>query len=157
MKHKGKSKAVELSYVHKLLELQLAQIYAQAVEEGSFLLPDEAMLELISKWNTYFKNNPLTEEEARSYYRKDEGFMRKLHHAAVDLYYDTYSGKQEGAPQINEKYLEHILSLSERGLSYGQIAKEVGLPITPPAEYIKSKDKIRKQLEIAEQRLKKPS
>jgi hypothetical protein len=134
----------------------LKGIFERAVKENRHLRPDEAMTKLFEYWKGFDENNPLPDEAKRMYRRMDDYVLtRKVHHAAVDLYYETYFMKQKGATPLSDDYLRHILSLSEQGLSYGGIAKEIGLPTSPPHELLRSKDKIRKQLVIAKSRLRK--
>lgn len=132
----------------------LKSFYQGANDEPEMLWPDAAikrlmklMGEVMERENRSFADavmmNPRIDPVARA---------RELHHFAVDLFYDTYCVKQTGAPRLHPEYLRQIVILREKGLSYGQIAIKVGLPTTPSSELKKSSDKIRKQLEEADER-----
>jgi hypothetical protein len=132
----------------------LKSFYQAAKDEPEMLWPDAAIKRLMKlmgevmereKWSfaEAVMINPRFDPSARA---------RELHHFAVDLFYDTYCGKQTGAPRLHSEYLRQLVILREQGLSYGQIAKKVGLQTSPPSELKKSSDKIRKQLEEAKER-----
>ncbi|HVG20962.1 MAG TPA: hypothetical protein VNI02_18075 [Blastocatellia bacterium] len=134
----------------------LRDFYKKAFKERIILSPDEALKKLEEVSMTIAKHNGITISSFKVEHPRIDlvAEARKLHHYAVDLYYDTYYGKKVGATPLDDKYLEYILQLSEKGLSYGQIAKDVGLPTSPPSELAKSSDKIRHQLKIAKKKLK---
>lgn len=140
-------------------EIVLNQFYKEAKEERRLLYPDDAMKKL-SDWMN--KANEVQKVDISALRLKNPRIdipaeLRKIHHYAVDLYYETYYGKRDGAPRIDNHYLEYIVTLRAKGLSYGKIAKELNYPISPPSELRKSTDKIRKQLDTAKERGIKPS
>jgi hypothetical protein len=81
-------------------------------------------------------------------------FIRKMHHHAVDLYYDTYfsrgaglEGKpRRGAPPIPDRYLDEILRMTRKGMNLEKIADKLG-QLGP-----KGKDRVRKQRALAVKR-----
>lgn len=132
----------------------LKSFYQNAKDESELLWPDTAIKKLMKLMREVMERekgsiaeavmiNPRFDPVARS---------RELHHFAVELFYDTYWGKQTGAPRLHPEYLRQLVILREQGLSYGQIAKKIGLQTSPSSELKKSSDKIRKQLEEAKER-----
>jgi hypothetical protein len=102
----------------------LKRRFSEAAKEGKHLRPDEAMMELFDFWKKYLELDPMIDKDKRTYRRVDDiVLLRKIHHEAVDLYYETYFGKQEGATQLSVEYLEHILAMAEKGLTHREIAK----------------------------------
>jgi phage pi2 protein 07 len=135
-------------------EILLKGFYQEVQKDKIDLWPDEAMKQLMDLMN---KRAEKEKEEIAEVLLKNPRLdqiasLRKLHHYAVDLFYETYFGKRSGAPPLNDKYLEQLSMLREQGLSYGQIAQKLGYKTSPQSEFKKSTDKIRKQLEGAKER-----
>lgn len=156
MPKKKESKKID---PYRFNELYLENIFREAVEKHEVLLPDDAMKKLNSIMGKRLEIEGLDIATTRRKYPRidDLVVLRKLHHYAVDLFYRTYFERGEGAPSLSNEYLQSIVEMRQKGLSYGEIAKEVGEQTTPPDELRKSSDKIRKQLDIAEKRGIKPS
>lgn len=136
-----------------LSEVLLRGFYEDAVKNGIILLPDEA----IDKLQDVMENLREVEKLDIPKFKRDnprtdwEAIVRRLHHYAVDLYYDTYFGKKVGAPSMAHEYLEYIVSLKEIDkLSFGEIGIRIG-------ESPESADKIRKQYGMAKKKGIKPS
>lgn len=132
----------------------LKSFYRDAKEKSEELWPDTAIKNLSKLMGEVMEREGVSFTAAiiKKPRLDPAAYLRDLHHFAVDLFYDTYCGKQTGAPRLHPEYLKQIVILREKGLSYGQIAKKVGLPTSPPSELTKSSDKIRKQLEEADER-----
>jgi hypothetical protein len=80
---------------------------------------------------------------------------RDAYHYAVDLFLDCLMPKKKGPPTYPPEVIEQLRELHSHGKSYGELAKKIGLPITPQEEYVKSKDRVR-QL-IKRSKVAKPS
>jgi len=63
--------------------------------------------------------------------------------------------KKKGPPTYPLEVIEQLRELHSHGKSYGELAKKIGLPVTPQEEYVKSKDRVR-QL-IKRSKVAKPS
>ena len=128
-------------------------------ESLSILLTPDAAIEQMDglfKWvldhtesadSSELTNDPI----GRPTFRFDDVAMtREAHHYAVDLFYKYYfprepgsQGKsRRGAPPLSMEYLDRILQLRRKGFNYVKIAEVLGQP----------KDRMRKQVEIAEKR-----
>jgi hypothetical protein len=143
----------------------LEGLYRDAENESEVLWPDMAIKRLsdlnveIDEREKDSKEELLQEATFKNPRFDDVAYARELHHYAVDLFYETYCGKQTetGAPPLSERYLKQLVKLREEGLSYGKIAIKLGLKTSPPPELTKSTNKIRKQLKEAEARGLLPS
>jgi hypothetical protein len=131
----------------------LKGFYDDAVKNGVVLLPDEA----IAKLQEVIKNIVEAQKMDLAIFKRDNPRIdwktetRRIHHYAVDLYYDTYIGKNVGAPPLTDEYLEYIVTLKEKDkLTFGQIGIRIG-------ESPKAAEKIRKQYEKAKEKGIKPS
>jgi hypothetical protein len=132
----------------------LKSFYQDAKEESEMLWPDAAIKRLSKLMGEVLEREKGSFAEAvlKNPKLDPAAHARELHHYAVDLFYDTYCGKQTGPPRLHPQYLKQIVMLREKGLSYGQIAKKLGLATSPPSELKRSTDRIRKQLDEAEER-----
>ena len=138
----------------------LEAIFEDERTSDSTLTPDQAMDSLDEMLATIAaaldssdskKNSPA---HPRLPLRTDTvAFRRKIHHYAVDLYYNTYfrrTGKERkhgrGAPPLPDEYLDQILRRARKGMNPAQIAHELGQ--SDPG----AKDRIRKQIGTAVKR-----
>ncbi len=121
--------------------------------------PDEAMQILDEMLRSWISGSAGSEKSpsatSRLPLRIDTvSFTRRIHHYAVDLYYDTYfprwpgtEGKSSrGAPPLSDEYLEQVFRLAQRGKHPKEIADKLG-QLDP-----KAPDRIRKQIDRYVQR-----
>jgi hypothetical protein len=139
-----------------IFQQSLKDIFDAARISGVRLTPDKAMAMLDDDVAAFEKaggleGNAGSASPSLPALRIDVvAIRRKVHHCAVDLFYNTYfprkagtEGKpRRGAPSLSDEYLDQILQLCRKGLNYAQIADRLGEP----------KDRIRKRIEIAERR-----
>jgi hypothetical protein len=144
-----KSKALTQEDVWKGL---LRAIYNNGLENGCLVTPDAA-LEKLLKIASHSKTGIPDGETPELPRLNPVNLMRRVHHIAVDLYYDTFSKLRKGAPPITKETLDYIYSLHKSGLSYGEIAIKLGLPLDTAENKIRSKDVIRKRLKTAKKKL----
>jgi hypothetical protein len=150
----AKKKQTESMEDFNLSRELLKKWFQDAKEKSEMLFPDAAIdrLNKVMKEIMEREEGSITEAVMINPRLDPPTKMRELHHFAVDLFYDTYCGKQTGAPRLHPEYLRQIVMLREQGLSYGRIAMKIGLPTSPTSELKKSSDKIRKQLDEARER-----
>ena len=133
----------------RMLEIILKNIYLRAARNGQFLSPDDAM-KLTGKeldrfaeehrgdHSVYFSPGPRYSHVA---------IVRRAHHFAVELHYRTYFPQKRGAPKLPQRYVEGLLQLAGKKLSYGQIARRLGLPAD-----LTTRDRLRKQIASAKRK-----
>jgi hypothetical protein len=132
----------------------LDDLYESYERASLFLKPDQAMEEMEEAFRDMLQRvETETVAEASPHARPtrvfrfdDSAFAREAHHYAVDLFYRTYFPRggiqRKGAPALPKDYLQWILQLKREGMNPAEIAKKLGQP----------KDRMRKQVEIAEKR-----
>jgi hypothetical protein len=137
-------------------EIFLRGIYENGLKNGRLITPDvaiEELLKIVSNSNSNHDNSNHDWENPRLSRLNPVSLMRKVHHIAVDLYYDFCLQPEKGAPPLTIESLSYILSLRNSGQSYRQIAIELGLPVNTTEDKIRSIDRIRKQVKTAEKKL----
>jgi hypothetical protein len=138
--------------VQKWNEFLLDVMFEQADRDGRFLTPDEAICELPERIQAIVGDDyqPKTAIVTALVGPRDRGHLyRKLHHHAVDLFYETYFSRGCGAPKLSDDRLSEILHLHSQGLSYLQIGKQVGEDTSTPLKKDQTRDRIRKQVKKA--------
>jgi hypothetical protein len=138
----------------------LKDIFALARQYGIRITPDQALEELDDALEDVASrivllDQPHPESAPHRPLRVDVVAIRtKLHHKAVDLYYQTYFPRKagmeakprRGASTLSFDYLYEVLTLSRKGMNPAQIATKMG-QLDP-----KAKGRIAKQIRIAEKR-----
>jgi hypothetical protein len=138
----------------------LEDIFTTARQNRIFLTPDQALTELRDALKGVcsqagFLDAPDSRSALHQPLRFDVvAFWTKIHHRAVDLYYQTYyprkagmEGKpRRGASRLSLEYLDQLLTLRKKGLNPAQIASKLGH--SGP----KARGRIAKQIAIAEKR-----
>jgi hypothetical protein len=138
----------------------LEDIFSAARQSGVVLTPDEALIELDDALKEVFSKAGVLEGRAgkaglhRPLPIDVVAFRTKVHHRAVDLYYQTYFPRKagmEGKPRRGRsrlplEYLDQLLTLHKKGLNPAQIASTLG------ESGLKAKGRIAKQIRIAEKR-----
>ena len=72
---------------------------------------------------------------------------------AVRLVYRARPGRRRrGRPKCNADDSARAIAFRERGLSYAQIAEQLGLPMRTPEEKAKAKDVVRHRIKTAQKR-----
>jgi hypothetical protein len=143
-----KSRAFE-PYIKDLLH----SIFVEA--RGSYLTPDVAMEILEEILGSRISSSGIQPNESSNnprFLRADMAvFRRKIHHYAVDLYYESYfprrkrtSGKSKrGATALPDDYLDELLKMTRQGVNLQKMADKLG-HFGP-----KGKDRVRKQRDLA--------
>ncbi len=157
--HVPNTKAIKDKWT-RICSETLEDIFSAARQSGIVLTPDEALIELDDALKAVFFSKAGSEERSAEAglhrpLRVDAvAFRTKIHHRAVDLYYQTYfprkagmEGKpRRGASNLSLDYLHQVLTLSREGMNPAQIATKMG-QLDP-----KAKGRIAKQIRIAEKR-----
>ena len=91
---------------------------------------------------------------ARPIPRDDD--YRKAYHFAVGLYFQTYHGsRKRGRPRAHsQEHLQKLLEMKEQ-YSYAEMVRELGYREDSREERDRSKERVRKQVKVAEQLLGK--
>jgi hypothetical protein len=130
----------------------LEEIFAKAKSEGRYLTPDAAFKELLETAQRLATDS---KDDLRVLLPRVNliSLTRKLHHHAVDVFYETYFPTSAGAPPFTDESLKYLLDLARQGLTHRQIAEKLGLPTHTPRENDLAKDKVRKRVKVAKKKL----
>jgi hypothetical protein len=141
---------VDLLSIQKHL---LDSMFKKAHEQGEDLRPDEAMRRMYDGLRTLVGDGPDTLLQNDLPQVDPEAVYRAAYHHAVDLYCQYLRSKTD-ASEYSESHYAYLLQLREEGLSHGQIAIKLGWPMGTLEDQQKSKDKVRKRIKVAKNRLR---
>ena len=147
-------KTSSLDEVVDLNKMLLEEKFKEAKAKGIMLWPDEAIRELFDYWDNMLNSGTLKSNSQKPTLTKTNhiALSRMVHLFAVELFYRTYY-PTTGAPKLTNEYLASILKLYREKNSYRLVALELD-PKLSNQELISATQKIRKQVKLAQKKLK---